>query len=147
MNKKPWTTSLVLLLSLLAAPAAHAAGSDAGIVRVDGCAASKATSEITFVDIFGHRASQAAMPAMLMVDFANESASPITAVDFGLVKDGKLVAMVRDTGVFAPKASVMHAFGISESAVPDRVTSSSCVALRVQYADGKSWMNPNIPAH
>jgi hypothetical protein len=148
MNLKPWTAAAVLTgLSLLAAPVAHAAASDAGVVRVDGCAASKATSQLTFVDIFGKNVSQMGMPAMLMVDFANESANPITAVDFGLVKDGKLVATVRDTGTFAPKARVMHAFGIEETAIPDQITASSCLPLRVQYADGTSWMNPNIPAH
>jgi hypothetical protein len=147
MRLKPMTAATVLtVLSMLGAPAAHAA-SDTGNIRVDGCAASKASAGRTFVDIFGENVSQAAMPAMLMVDYANESARPVTAVDFGLIKDGKLVAMVRDTGTIAPNARIMHAFGIDERAIPDRITASSCLPLRVQYADGTSWMNPNLPAH
>lgn len=148
MKRKFWNVAVALavLSSPLTSMAALAEPASTP-VRIEGCAASKAKPALTFVSIFGEQISQPALPAMLMVDFTNNSARSVGAIDFGVVSSGKLVAMFRDTGMFAPNARIMHAFGISESAVPADASSTSCVPLRVQYADGTSWMNPSMPAH
>ena len=84
---------------------------------------------------------------MLIVHYTNASPDPISTIDFGLVADGKLTAMVRDVGSFAPQANIMHAFEIADNAVPKPRTPTSCVPLRIHYANGQTWTNPAPPSH
>jgi len=117
-------------------------------IQVQGCVSTPATDEFTFPGLENAPImTQLAMPAMVIVRYVNASSSPIATIDFGLVSDGKLTAMFRDNGSFAPQAEVMHAFGIQNSAVTTAGAPVSCVPLRVHYADGESWTNPAPPSH
>jgi hypothetical protein len=113
-------------------------------VTVNGCAASPPHNAQTWLNVFGSNVHEPAMPAMLMIDFQNASSKPISSVDFGFVQNGRVVTTVRDVGMFAPNAVIMHAYGLDYT-VPN--ASGTCVPLRIQYADGSSWMNPTMPAH
>jgi hypothetical protein len=116
-------------------------------VQVINCVASTGSPNLTFPSIEGElQIVQPALPAMLMIAYTNRSATPINVIDFGVVKDGKVVAMVRDVGEFDTDAPIMHAFGIREDAIPVAVTPSSCIPLRIRYANGTSWMNPDVVA-
>ncbi len=134
-----------LVAALPAAIAAAPAAAD--VIRVDGCVASPARPEASYMGPFTKMILQPGLPAMALVDFVNASNAPIDTVEFGLVADGKLLAVVRDQGSFAPNARIMHAYGIADSAVPPAGSTAECVPLRVRYADGTTWMNPTMPAH
>jgi hypothetical protein len=54
---------------------------------------------------------KSALWATLSVDYANESAGSMSAVVFGVVSDGKLVAIGQDSGRFAPGAEIRHGWG------------------------------------
>jgi hypothetical protein len=114
-------------------------------VSVSGCAANGAQQQQYYINVFGANVSEPAVPSVLMIDFQNVSPKPISAVEFGLVKDGKLITTVRDVGMFAPNAVIMHAYGTNYALGDD--VNASCVPLRVQYADGTTWMSSNMPAH
>jgi hypothetical protein len=146
MKSTGWSVALAAAMSLVYCSAGSAAEPTSQVVRVEGCAADGARPGVTFPSLSGQMVEQPAVPAMLMIDYANTSMNPISVIDFGLVKDGKLITMVRDTGRFAPRAQVMHAFVISENAVPQDPMSVSCIPLRIQYANGTSWMNQDVNA-
>lgn len=153
MNVKSWFLAIsgagLLALAPPAAGAAPMAGppSMAEVIHVDACGASAGHPEQSYMGPFTKMVLQPALPPMAMIDFFNASDRPISAVEFGLVADGKLVAIVRDMGSFAPKARIMHAYGIADAAVPPAKAMTECVPLRVRYADGTTWMNPSMPAH
>jgi hypothetical protein len=144
MVKNAYLLSAVLLA--VGAPVAAQAQSTMQIVQVHGCVASAGAAAQNFTSPFGQMVAQPSLPPMLMIDFANVSSNPIASVDFGLVSNGKVVAMVRDTGMFAPNATIMHAYGIQASQVPSG-SGATCIPLRVQYANGTTWMNPDMPGH
>jgi hypothetical protein len=145
MVKHAYLMSAVLLA--VGAPVAAQAQSAMPVVQVHGCVASAGAPAQTFTSPFGQQVAQPSLPPMLMIDFANASSNPIATVDFGLVSNGKVVAMVRDVGMFAPNATVMHAYGIQASQVPGSGSAATCIPLSVKYADGTTWMNPNMPGH
>jgi len=116
-------------------------------IQIQGCVTTPATEEFTFpAPDGGPTVTQLATPAMVIIRYVNTSSNPIATIDFGLVSGGKLAAMVRDIGSFAPQADVMHAFGINNSAVIRTSMLSSCVPLRIRYANGDSWTNPAPPS-
>jgi hypothetical protein len=139
------TTAAVAAAFLMATPIAVSAQSAASVIQVNGCAASGATDSRTFTSPFGVSLTQPGLPPMLMIDYVNVSTKPAVSVDFGIVNDGKLVTMVNDIGMYAPQASIMHAYGIAQ--VPSKTMGLMCVPLTVKYADGTIWMNPAMPAH
>jgi hypothetical protein len=145
MKSKSWSLALAAAMSFFCCGAGNAAEPTSEVVHVAACAADGARPGVTFPSLNGQMVEQPAVPAMLMIAYANTSMNPISVIDFGLVRDGKLIAMVRDTGRFASQAQVMHAFIISDKTVPDNPASVSCVPLRIQYANGTSWMNQNVP--
>jgi hypothetical protein len=147
MSIKVWFLAMVSAGLVAASPAAIAAAPAADVVRVDGCAASPARPEASYMGPFTKMILQPGLPAMALVDFVNASSASIDTIEFGLVADGKLLAVVRDRGSFAPNARIMHAYGIADSAVPPAGSTPECVPLRVRYADGTTWMNPSMPAH
>jgi hypothetical protein len=126
-----------------AAPAMAADASPA--VNVTGCATNGAQPQQQWTSVFGGNVYTPAVPSVLMIDFENVSSKPIKAVEFGLVKNGKVVTMVRDAGTFVPNALVMHAFGSDIDLGTD--TNATCVPLRIEYADGTAWMPPAMPDH
>ncbi len=131
----------------LATASAQAQASPARIVAVEGCSASPAQQAMHFVSIFGTGVDQPGVPAMLMIAFENRAAKPLSSVDFGLVQDGKVLAVVRDVGRFTSSALVMHAYGLGEDRVPRSDRPVSCVPLTAIYTDGSTWMNAKMPAH
>jgi hypothetical protein len=153
MNVKSWFLAIsgagLLALAPMAGGAAPMAGapSMAEVVHVDACGASAGHPEASYMGPFNKMVLQPALPPMAMIDFFNASSRPISAIEFGLVADGKLLAVVRDMGSFTPNARIMHAYGIAEAAVPPANAMTQCVPLRVRYADGTTWMNPSMPAH
>lgn len=148
MNVKFWFLAMFGVGLVAASQAAMAAAPAAGdVVRVDGCVASPARPEASYMGPFTKMILQPGLPAMALVDFVNASGASINTVEFGLVADGKLLAVVRDQGSFAPNVHIMHAYGIADSAVPPAGSTTECVPLRVRYADGTTWMNPTMPAH
>jgi hypothetical protein len=153
MNVKSWFFAIsgpaLLALAPMVSGAAPMGGapSMAEVVHVDACTASAGHPEASYMGPFNKMVLQPALPPMAMIDFFNASSRPISAIEFGLVADGKLLAVVRDLGSFAPNARIMHAYGIAEAAVPPAGAMTECVPLRVRYADGTTWMNPTMPAH
>ncbi|HTV93358.1 MAG TPA: hypothetical protein VMG98_11640 [Verrucomicrobiae bacterium] len=128
--------------------AAARADSPNAPVQIQDCVSTPATEEFTFPGLEGAPVmTQLGTPAMVIIHYVNASSNPIATIDFGLVSGGKLTAMVRDVGTFAPQADVMHAFGINDRAVPAPGTPVSCVPLRIHYANGGSWTNPAPPSH
>jgi hypothetical protein len=116
------------------------------VVTVQGCGASQGMQDVSFMDPFGKHIEQPPVPPMVMIAYTNAGAKAFKAVEFGVVNDGKVVAVVRDQGHFSPGSEIMHAYGISADRVPKagRVT---CVPLMATYEDGSTWMNPTMPGH
>ncbi len=128
-------------------PAIASAETTSQAIKVNGCVATAATHSQTWLTSFGTNVTQPGIPPVLMIDFANTSQKSISSVEFGLVENGRIVAMVRDVGTFAPNASVMHAYGIRDTGGSSSAEPASCVPLAVHYTDGTAWMNSNMPAH
>jgi hypothetical protein len=85
----------------------------------------------------GHR-------AILAMRYQNEADSPATAVVFGLVSAGKLVGLGEDDGRFARDALIDHDVFLSQEIFP-LGPQTHCVVLRVKYANGMAWFNPEPP--
>ena len=120
--------------------------SAADILHIHGCAAQPAYAAQTFTDYFGQHVTQLPTSPMLMVDFENSSSKPISSVEIAYLQNNKVSAVVRDDGDFAPHVAIMHAFFVKPTALLGTGTSMSCVPLRVRYADGTAWTNPQAPA-
>ncbi|HTX60589.1 MAG TPA: hypothetical protein VMH02_13045 [Verrucomicrobiae bacterium] len=82
--------------------------------------------------------------AFLAIAYKNESAQPATEIDFGLAFRGSLVAVVKDVGTFQPGLEIDHEFAISREIFPI-ASKPECAVLRVKYADGSVWNNPDPP--
>lgn len=82
----------------------------------------------------------------LSVDYVNATNLTMKDVEFGLVAGGSVVAGVRDLGTFSPGAEIKHVFGINPSVFPAAAGTSRCVPLRITFADGTKWKNPNLPS-
>ncbi|MGC2130603.1 MAG: hypothetical protein WA629_10935 [Candidatus Aquilonibacter sp.] len=115
------------------------------VVKVNGCAAQRATSGQTFTDFFGTHTIQESTSPMLMIDFQNSSNKPIESIEFAYLQGNKVNAVVRDVGMFAPGAVIMHAFGFDDRGAFNMDSAMSCVPLRVRYTDGTMWNNPAAP--
>lgn len=147
MKSNSWFIVMAGATLLASEPVVSRAAPAAEVVHIDACAASAGDPAQTFMGPFHEQVTQPSLPPMAMIDFFNAANNAIISVEFGLVADGKLLAVIRDTGSFAPNARVMHAYGIDAAAVPPGAAQAQCVPLRVRYADGTTWMNPNLPAH
>jgi len=115
------------------------------VVKVNGCAAQRATSAQSFTDFFGTHVIQSSTSPMLMIDFQNNSNKPIDSIEFAYLQDNKVHAVVRDVGTFAPGSVIMHAFTFNGMGAFNVDSAMSCVPLRVRYADGTMWSNPAAP--
>ena len=82
----------------------------------------------------------------LSIDYSNSTTTAMSAIEFGLVANGRLVAEVRDVGTFSPGAEIKHSFGISHNVFPLQTGLPHCVPLWIRFADGTHWRNPNLPA-
>ena len=148
MNGKLWSLALAgTILSLVAAPASTLAAQTAEqTVTVGGCMARSAVPAQNWMSPFNTPMTEPGTPAMVVVDFTNVAANPLSQVEFAVVSNGKAVTMVRDNGSFAPNARVMHGFVVADNVIPagGEVT---CVPVRAKFSDGTTWMNPTMPAH
>jgi len=81
----------------------------------------------------------------LAIDYRNDARNPATEVDFGLVIRETLVATAKDIGTFSKGVKIQHEFVISREIFPIGASSPFCAVLRVKYADGTEWHNPNPP--
>ena len=81
----------------------------------------------------------------LAIHYKNITHKTMSAIEFGLVANGRLVAEVRDEGTFSPNAEIKHRFGISANVFPIPTGLPQCVPLRVTFADGTKWRNPGLP--
>ncbi len=86
-----------------------------------------------------------AWDGFLGIVYRNEAPVTATEVDFGLVARGSLVALAKDVGTFAPGVKIDHEFVVSREIFPLGTEFAYCAVLRVKYADGSSWENPNPP--
>lgn len=81
----------------------------------------------------------------LGIDYTNISSKAMHSIEFGLVANGILKAEVRDVGKFSPGAEIKHKFGISPNVFPIGTGLPQCVPLRITFADGTKWRNPQLP--
>lgn len=81
----------------------------------------------------------------LYIDYKNATEHEMKTIEFGLVARGHLVEEVRDVGKFSPGVEIKHSFGISPNVFPLRTALPACVPLRIEYADGRRWINPRLP--
>lgn len=81
----------------------------------------------------------------LAITYVNRNTQPAKEVDFGLVSRGSLIAVANDAGTFSPGASIAHEFAVSPEIFPIGTALPYCAVLRVKYADGTEWHNPNPP--
>lgn len=81
----------------------------------------------------------------LAVTYVNNAAKPAKEIDFGLVARGSLIAITKDAGTFSSGAKIEHEFSVDPSIFPVGTMYPYCAVLRVQYADGSVWRNPNPP--
>jgi hypothetical protein len=80
------------------------------------------------------------------INYMNATNKTMKSIEFGLVARGALVAEVRDVGTFSPNVEIKHSFGLNPNVFPLRTGLPQCVALRITYADGTKWKNPQRPA-
>lgn len=81
----------------------------------------------------------------LAIDYRNDGRVAATEIDFGLVARRTLVAVAKDAGTFSPGVTIRHEFVISQEVFPLGTQFPYCAVLRVKFADGSSWRNPNPP--
>jgi hypothetical protein len=81
----------------------------------------------------------------LQVTYRNVAPVAASEVDFGLVARGSLVAVAKDVGTFSPGATIDHEFVISREVFPLGTQFPYCAVMRVRYANGSVWTNPNPP--
>jgi hypothetical protein len=81
----------------------------------------------------------------LKIYYRNTAAVAAREVDFGLVARNELVDTVKDVGTFSPGILIEHKFKVSRDIFPLRTALPYCAVLRVHYADGRVWNNPNPP--
>ncbi len=100
-------------------------------------------------DVYGRRFYQPTVSTtspQLAIDYKNQGSKVATAIEFGLVARGHLVAEVRDVGTFSPGAEIKHRFGISKNVFPLGTGLAQCLPLRVTYQDGTHWRSLRLPA-
>jgi hypothetical protein len=81
----------------------------------------------------------------LYIDFVNTSTDVMSAIDFGLIARGSLIAEVRDVGKFSPGAEIKHEFGVSPNIFPIGTSMPACMPLRIEFQNGTTWTNPKLP--
>lgn len=80
---------------------------------------------------------------ILAMQYQNQAPSAATAIVFGVVSGGKLVGVTEDDGSFSRGALINHEFKLGQEIPSGEQT--RCVVLRVRYANGRAWFNPDAP--
>ncbi len=83
--------------------------------------------------------------ADLGIDYVNLTPHTMKTIDFGLIANGRLVAIVRDVGTFSQGAEIKHKFGISPNVFPISTGLPICTPLHIVYENGTTWTNPKLP--
>lgn len=147
------------LLAAFFAVSAAAAAQAAGPIRVTSCEVRPHYAVVPgfhpgfyhapyyWYDIYGYRYFQPPLAGHpdLAIAYRNESRVTATAIDFGLVDRGNLIAEVRDVGSFSPYATIEHQFGLDPNVYPIGSALYQCVPLRVEFRNGELWTNPHLP--
>jgi hypothetical protein len=81
----------------------------------------------------------------LGVTYTNNAKKAAREVDFGLVSRGSLIAVAKDVGTFTPDVRINHEFSVDPEIFPIGTALPYCAVIRVKYADGTEWRNPNPP--
>jgi hypothetical protein len=82
----------------------------------------------------------------LYIDFRNVTSKKMKVIEFGAEVRGVLVAEARDQGEFAPNVEIKRKYGVSPNIVPAPGVKLTCLALKIEYADGSTWTDPSLPA-
>lgn len=100
-----------------------------------------------YVDAFGNWQTRMdpARASTLEIHYVNTAKTAAKEIDFGLSARNVLVAQVKDVGTFSTGIAIDHDFLIPRSVFPLRTGLPQCPVLKVVYADGSSWVNPNPP--
>ena len=102
-----------------------------------------------WIDVWGRWHPGPSFPywdAFLAISYRNTASVAATEVDFGLVARGFLVAVARDVGTFSPGVVIDdHEFQVARDVFPLGTEFPYCAVMRVKYADGTVWENPNPP--
>ncbi|HEX5274143.1 MAG TPA: hypothetical protein VFW34_02605 [Candidatus Rubrimentiphilum sp.] len=78
----------------------------------------------------------------LAVDYINQTTSVIRSIEFGLMARGRLIAEVRDVGMFSPATEISHDFRLPNLWIASGLT---CVPLSVTFSNGTIWNSPGHP--
>lgn len=81
----------------------------------------------------------------LGVTYTNDAPIAAKEIDFGLVSRGHLIAVSNDVGTFSHGVKIAHEFSLDPEVFPIGTAFPYCAVLRVKYADGREWRNPNPP--
>lgn len=101
-----------------------------------------------WIDPYGNVHARGNFPyavGFLAVEYTNDAAKAAQEIDFGLVSRGSLIALAKDVGTFSPGARINHEFSLDPEAFPIGTTFPYCAVMRVKYANGTEWRNPNPP--
>lgn len=101
-----------------------------------------------WIDPYGKYHAKGNFPytvGFLAIEYTNEARKPASEIDFGLVARGALVALAKDAGTFNPGTRITHEFTVNPEIFPIGTELPYCSVLRVKYADGTEWRNPNPP--
>lgn len=103
-----------------------------------------------WIDPYGiwHPGSAGTFPyteGFLGITYVNNSPKAAKEITFGLVSRGSLIAVANDLGTFSPGVTIDHEFDVSPEIFPIGTSFPYCAVLRVKYADGTLWNNPNPP--
>ncbi len=82
----------------------------------------------------------------LAITYTNEASVAAKEIDFGLVSRGSLIALAKDVGTFSPGVAIEHEFSLDPQVFPIGTQFPYCAVLRIVYADGREWRNPNPPS-
>lgn len=136
-------------LALLAVPAFAVQHTPGSHVAVQTCMPHKGKHmhTQTFFGPYGrpYTRTVAGRASTLEIDYKNMASQAAKEIDFGLVARKSLVAQVKDSGTFSPNILIQHEFDIPHSVFPLGTALPQCAILKVVYADGSVWTNPNPP--
>lgn len=75
------------------------------------------------------------------VHYRNDGPLQVTAVDIGLLEDGKVVRTFRNVHTLTAPDETAYGFYQQNDI---KIKDERCVPLRVDYADGTEWVNPAL---
>lgn len=143
--------SAALFLCVLPANAQsikQTAGSNITVTKCDAHQHPVGTAGHPWIDPYGNYHPAANFPyaeGFLDVAYTNNAHVAAKEIDFGLVSRDWMIAVTRDIGTFAPGTNIDHEFSLDPQVFPIGTALPYCAVLRVKYADGTEWHNPNPP--